>query len=161
MPWCDPPVVAVPYFIRSSASVCIYGCIHSYYSFFLLFKDKNNEIMAMVKSDLIHKRLNGKALREYKQTITLSQIQREMLVGTLLGDASIPFRKGKSTLSVKFTQTLSRAEYIQQTFLKTRSGDFVGAPPRVQKICDMRGGQARRLSIYTVSNFLSPLVYLI
>ena len=115
----------------------------------------------MVKSDLIHKRLNGKALREYKQTITLSQIQREMLVGTLLGDASIPFRKGKSTLSVKFTQTLSRAEYIQQTFLKTRSGDFVGAPPRVQKICDMRGGQARRLSIYTVSNFLSPLVYLI
>ena len=96
--------------------------------------------MAMVKSDLIHKRLNGKALREYKQTITLSQIQREMLVGTLLGDASIPFRKGKSTLSVKFTQTLSRAEYIQQTFLKTRSGDFVGAPPRVQNIC---GGGAR------------------
>ena len=119
MPCCDPPVDPVPDWIRSSASVCIYGCIHSYYSFFLLFKDKNNEIMAMVKSDLIHKRLNGKALREYKQTITLSQIQREMLVGTLLGDASIPFRKGKSTLSVKFTQTLSRAEYIQQTFLKT------------------------------------------
>ena len=47
--------------------------------------------MAMVKSDLIHKRLNGKALREYKQTITLSHIQREVLVGTLLGDASIPF----------------------------------------------------------------------
>ena len=56
--------------------------------------------MAMVKSDLIHKRLNGKALREYKQTITLNQMQREIIVGTLLGDASMPFRKGQPRLSV-------------------------------------------------------------
>ena len=41
------------------------------------------------------KTLNGKALREYKQTITLNQMQREIIVGTLLGDASMPFRKGQ------------------------------------------------------------------
>ena len=46
------------------------------------------------------KTLNGKALREYKQTITLNQMQREIIVGTLLGDASMPFRKGQPRLSV-------------------------------------------------------------
>ena len=44
------------------------------------------------------KTLKGDALREYKKTITLNQIQKEVLIGTLLGDdqasASIPLRKG-------------------------------------------------------------------
>ena len=33
------------------------------------------------------KTLKGSTLREYKQTITLNQIQKEVLVGTLLGYA--------------------------------------------------------------------------
>ena len=67
------------------------------------------------------------ALREYKQTITLNPMQKEVIVGTLLGDASIPLKIGKArwkpkvptgppTLCVKFVQTIARAEYIQHLY---------------------------------------------
>ena len=54
----------------------------------------------------------GNALREYKQTITLNAIQKEVIVGTLLGDASMPLYRGKPKLHVKFGQCIARAEYI-------------------------------------------------
>ena len=85
--------------------------------------------------------LKGHALREYKKTITLNAIQKEVLIGTLLGDASIPFRKGKSVLCVQFKQTHSNAEYIHHLY--DLFEHFVGTPPRVEKIRDMRGGQAK------------------
>ena len=45
-------------------------------------------------------------------------MQREVspsgtLVGTLLEDASIPLRKGKSVLRFEFEQTIANAQYIQ------------------------------------------------
>ena len=55
---------------------------------------------------------NSNTLRQYKQTITLSQIQREILVGTLLGDASIPLYIGRPLLCVRFVQTIARENYI-------------------------------------------------
>ena len=79
--------------------------------------------------------LKGNALREYKQTITLSQIQREVLVGTLLGDASIPLYRGKPRLNVKFAAS---ADYIQHLY--SIFDHFVGTPPQVLNI---RGGGAR------------------
>ena len=65
---------------------------------------------------LIPKTLKGKALREYKQTITLNTMQREILVGTLLGDASMPLQKGQPVLCVKFEQNISKAGYIQHLY---------------------------------------------
>ena len=82
--------------------------------------------------------LKGNALREYKQTITLSQIQREVLVGTLLGDASIPLYRGKPRLNVKFAQKSASADYIQHLY--SIFDNFVGTPPQVLNI---RGGGAR------------------
>ena len=54
----------------------------------------------------------GNALREYKKTITLNQMQKEVIVGTLLGDACIPLKR----LRVQFAQTIARAEYIQHLY---------------------------------------------
>ena len=54
----------------------------------------------------------GNALREYKQTITLNAIQKEVIVGTLLGDASMPLYRGKPKLHVEFQQTIARGLYI-------------------------------------------------
>ena len=51
---------------------------------------------------------NSSALRQYKQTITLNAIQKEVIVGTLLGDASMPLYRGKSKLHVEFQQTIAR-----------------------------------------------------
>ena len=41
------------------------------------------------------KTLKGNALRKYKKTITLNPTLREVIVGTLLGDASMPLKRGK------------------------------------------------------------------
>ena len=79
--------------------------------------------------------LKGNALREYKQTITLSQIQREVIVGTLLGDASLSLRRGIPKLSVEFEQNLARADYIKHLY--DLFYNFSGTPPRVKNI---RGG---------------------
>ena len=88
----------------------------------------------------INQRLtNSKALREYKQTITLNQIQKDVLVGTLLGDASIPLDRGKPTLRVEFEQKSASADYIWHLYDIFQKPDFVGTAPRVYT----RGAGAR------------------
>jgi len=86
----------------------------------------------------ISKTLKGSALREYKQKINLNPMQREVLVGTLLGDASMPLQRGNPRLNVLFAQTIVRADYIQHLY--SVFYNFVGTPPRVKNI---RGGGAR------------------
>jgi len=66
---------------------------------------KNLEIKANTR------RTNSNALREYKQTITLNNTQREetlRALGTLLGDACIPIDKRRPGLRVQFIQTIAR-----------------------------------------------------
>ena len=93
--------------------------------------------MTLLSVPIKKKKRLGKALREYKQTITLSQIQKDVLVGTLLGDASMPLHSGKPKLYVEFKQTIGRANYIHHLYdlfqdpvgrpgRETRSGDPVG-----------------------------------
>ena len=54
----------------------------------------------------------GNALREYKKTITLNQMQKEVIVGTLLGYACLPLYRGKPTWRVEFEQNIARENYI-------------------------------------------------
>ena len=68
-------------------------------------------------SEVMSKReiLNRNALGQFapnKQTITLNAIQKEVIVGTLLGDASMPLDRGKPKLHVEFQQTIARGLYI-------------------------------------------------
>ena len=121
----DPPYSARPlptlrFLVRSSGDS-------------LFKKKKAKRIMAIDKLFQKQNTLKGNsnALREYKQTITLNPVQREVLVGTLLGDASIPLRRGKPVLCVKFIQTIARSEYIWHLY--EIFSNFVGTPPRVQK----------------------------
>ena len=53
--------------------------------------------------------LRGHALSEYKKTIKLNPMQKEVLIGTLLGDACLYLQYGKPKLSVKFEQNIIRA----------------------------------------------------
>jgi len=55
--------------------------------------------------------LKGHALAEYKKTIKLNSMEKEVLVGTLLGDACLYLQYGKPKLSVKFEQNITRAGY--------------------------------------------------
>ena len=73
------------------------------------------------------KNYKGKELKLYKQTISLNNIQREILIGVLLGDASISLRNGKPVYSVKFEQSISNKEYINHLY--SVFGPFVGQIP--------------------------------
>ena len=65
-------------------------------------------------------------------------MQREVIVGTLLGDACIPLQKGKPRLRVEFEQNIAKADYVQHLY--DLFENFAGTPPRVKNI---RGGGAR------------------
>lgn len=88
--------------------------------------------------------LRGKALIEYKKSLKLNDLQREILVGTLLGDASIPSREGKAAYLVKFEQQIARKEYIHHLY--TIFEPFVGTPPKIRNI--VGGGAKDRQSIW-------------
>ena len=83
------------------------------------------------------KDLRGIKLIEYKKTLKLNTIQKEILVGTLLGDATIS--KSKSiALNVKFEQKLANKEYVNHLYEIFEP--YVGTPPRVR---DITGGRAK------------------
>jgi len=64
--------------------------------------------------------MNSKKLINFKKTLKLSDVQREVLIGTLLGDASMP-KKNKNALGffnpyVKFEQKIASMEYINHLY---------------------------------------------
>lgn len=71
-------------------------------------------------------------LDRYKETLTLTDEQKDILTGTLLGDASMSLANKEPQYSVKFEQSLikRRYEYVDHLFEKFR--DFVGTGPRIQ-----------------------------
>ena len=57
-------------------------------------------------------------------------MQREVIVGTLLGDASMSVRNGKPRFCVQFEQTIVRANYIHHLY--DLFDHFVGTKPKVR-----------------------------
>lgn len=56
--------------------------------------------------DGIERALRGKSLIVYKLALKLTLIQRDIIVGTLLGDSTIPKQKDNSDYNIKFEQTI-------------------------------------------------------
>lgn len=86
------------------------------------------------------KKLRGTALTLYKETLSkqgLSQIQKDILIGTLLGDASMQAMKGNQEFNVKFEQVTRQIDYINHLY--EHFHDWVGTPPQVRNI---KGGNA-------------------
>ena len=80
--------------------------------------------------------LKGKVLINYKKTLKLTKIQREIIIGTLLGDSSIPQQKSKS-YNIKFDQSIKNKEYIDHLYIIFKN--FVGTQ---LKIRNKKGGCA-------------------
>lgn len=88
--------------------------------------------------------MKGRALKEYKESLVLSKEQHEVLVGCLLGDASIPRQAGKSGYNVKFEQQISNKDYVDHLY--SIYAPFVGTPPKSRFISG--GGANDRASIW-------------
>lgn len=98
----------------------------------------------MKKKDYQSRNLRGRKLIEYKNGLKLNTIQREILVGTLLGDSSISKSNSKTAFNVKFEQKLANEEYINHLYEIFEP--YVGTPPDLRNI---KGGEAKdRQSIW-------------
>ena len=105
----------VPFFPKRSA-------VFQEVKFFRIQKMKKD---SKSKVNYQAKDLRGIKLIEYKKTLKLNTIQKEILVGTLLGDATI-----SNALNVKFEQKLANKEYVNHLYEIFEP--YVGTPPRVR-----------------------------
>lgn len=60
-------------------------------------------------------KLEGKDLKN-KKSLVLSKIQREIIVGILLGDSIIEFRENKPVYALKLEQKIEQKEYIENIY---------------------------------------------
>lgn len=84
--------------------------------------------------DYNNKTLKGKELDSYKQRLVLNSVQREIIIGSLLGDASMGLRLGKPVYSIKFEQSINNELYINHIY--TVLEPFVGVVPSICMVGD-------------------------
>ena len=63
-----------------------------------------------------NRHLTGNALEAYKKTLKLSDEQKDVIVGTLLGDSTMGLREGKPLYSLKFEQKPENESYINHLY---------------------------------------------
>jgi hypothetical protein len=70
---------------------------------------------------IIYEKANKKGcvLRDYKKELSkkgLTQEQKDILIGTLLGDASMQAMKENQNSNIKFEQSISKETYINHIY---------------------------------------------
>ena len=83
-------------------------------------------------SKYIKRNLLGEALIVYKKNLRFNKLQKQVLIGTLLGDASIPKQYKKSSYNIKFEQKVDNKAYIDHLYFIFI--DWVGTPPSIRII---------------------------
>ena len=93
--------------------------------------------------------MRSRAIEAYKTTLRLSDVQREILVGILLGDACLETQNAGRTYRLKIEQGIAHADYVQHLHSVLR--DWVLSPPR-PKQGQTRGVTTLNLAFQTVSH---------
>ena len=93
--------------------------------------------------------MRSRAIEAYKTTLRLSDVQREMLVGILLGDACLETQNAGRTYRLKIEQGASHADYVEHLYEVLR--EWVLSPPR-SKRGQTRGVITINLAFQTVSH---------
>lgn len=96
--------------------------------------------------------MTRKKLEVYKKTLKLTEIQKEILVGTLLGDATMRLRNGKPDYAIKFEQGIKQESYINHLF--TIFEPFCGSSPAVRWIDTDKTRQSIYFKTYTHPCFI-------
>lgn len=93
--------------------------------------------------------MRSRVIETYKATLRLSDVQREMLVGILLGDACLETQNAGRTYRLKIEQGAAHAEYVQHLYEVFR--EWVLSPPR-SKHGQTKGVTTINLAFQTVSH---------
>ncbi len=72
--------------------------------------------------------MHSRAIEEHKQSLALTKVQREVLVGILLGDACLETLNGGRTYRLKVEQAARHEAYVQHLYAVF--GAWVLSPPR-------------------------------
>jgi hypothetical protein len=93
--------------------------------------------------------VRSRVIEAYKTTLRLSDVQREILVGILLGDACLETQNAGRSYRLKIEQGIAHADYVQHLYSVLR--DWVLSPPR-PKQGQTRGVTTLNLAFQTVSH---------
>jgi hypothetical protein len=94
--------------------------------------------------------MRSREIEQYKQDLTLSDEQRETLVGLLLGDACLETRNRGRTYRLKVEQSAAHANYVQHLYSVFRP--WVLSPPRSRSHSDSQGNEHISWTFQTVSH---------
>lgn len=72
-------------------------------------------------------KMRGRELENYKKSLVLTDFQKDVIIGTLLGDSSMSIRSGIPHYSIKFEQGAMHKEYIFHLYEIFKA--YVGSPP--------------------------------
>lgn len=93
--------------------------------------------------------MRSRVIEAYKTTLRLSDVQRETLVGILLGDACLETQNAGRTYRLKIEQGAAHADYVQHLYEVFR--EWVLSPPR-SKRGQTKGVTTINLAFQTVSH---------
>lgn len=93
--------------------------------------------------------MRSNAIEEYKQHLSLSTEQREILIGILLGDATLESQNGGRTYRLKIEQSQAHEAYVQNLYEIFQP--WVLSPPR-QRTKQRNGRPTKAVAFSTVSH---------
>lgn len=96
--------------------------------------------------------IRGNALENYKKDLKLTDTQREIIVGTLLGDASMSLRSGRPHYSIKFEQGEAHVDYVNHLY--SIFEPYTGTPPTWRYIDKDRRRRALWFRTYRHNDFI-------
>jgi len=94
--------------------------------------------------------MRSRAIEDYKNTLELSSIQREVLVGLLLGDACLETQNSGRTYRLKIEQCARQQAYIEHLYTLFR--EWVLTPPAARSKRASNGSVTTNLAFQTVSH---------
>ena len=94
--------------------------------------------------------MRSRQIEEYKRGLILDDVQREILVGILLGDACLESQNNGRTFRVKVEQSASHESYVRHLFDAFRG--WVLSPPRSKRCTASNGTLTMSWAFQTVSH---------
>jgi hypothetical protein len=95
--------------------------------------------------------LRGRKLEFYKKSLVLTDFQKDVIIGTLLGDSSMSIRSGRPHYSIKFEQGAMHEEYIHHLYEIFKA--YVGTPPTDRWIDEAKTRKAWWFRTYRHEHF--------
>ncbi len=79
--------------------------------------------------------MNTKEIREYKKTLTLNDIQRSILIGTLFGDGHLETQDKGKTYRLKIEHQFAQKDYLEWIYNQFKVWAPNGIRTRIKKNC--------------------------